>query len=92
MDRRPRSLRERAASWVPFGLGLTKPHHYGEMLRIAWENRDNLGYAWKVLSRCVCDVCALGTSKLRDWTMPDMHLCLVRLNLLRTSPSARRGS
>jgi molybdopterin-dependent oxidoreductase alpha subunit len=53
------------------------------MLKIAWENRDNLPYAWKVLSRGVCDGCALGTSGLKDWTVEGPHLCLVRLNLLR---------
>src|SRR5262245_66418692 len=31
------------------------------------ENRDNLRYAWRVLSRGVCDGCALGTTGLRDW-------------------------
>ena len=69
--------------WKPFGLGHRKPHHFREMLRIAWENRDNLGYAWKVLTRGVCDGCALGTTGLKDWTIPGTHLCLVRLNLLR---------
>jgi molybdopterin-dependent oxidoreductase alpha subunit len=83
MPRRPRSLLQRKWSWVPFGLGQEKPRHYREMLRIAWQNRDALGYAWKVLTRGVCDGCALGTSGLSDWTMPDKHLCLVRLNLLR---------
>jgi len=83
MSRRPRSLRELAWSGAPFGLGHVKPRHFREMLRIAWENRDNLGYAWKVLSRGVCDGCALGTTGLRDWTMDETHLCLVRLNLLR---------
>lgn len=71
------------ASWRPFGIGFTKPHHYLEMLRIAWANRDNLPYAWRILSRGVCDGCALGTTGMRDFTMPDVHLCLVRLNLLR---------
>jgi hypothetical protein len=68
---------------VPFGLGQTKRTHFREMLRIAWENRDNLGYAWRVLTRGVCDGCALGTSGLKDWTIDSSHLCLVRLNLLR---------
>ena len=68
---------------TPFGLGLTKPKHYREMLRIAWENRDNARYAWRVLNEGVCDGCALGTTGLRDWTLEDMHLCAVRLNLLR---------
>ena len=69
--------------WKPFGIGHRKPHHFREMLRIIWENRDNLGYAWKVLTRGVCDGCALGTTGLKDWTIDGTHLCLVRLNLLR---------
>ena len=83
MSRRPRALGELAHSWIPFGLGQTKPRHYRDMARIAWENRDNLGYAWKVLSRGVCDGCALGTKGLYDWTMDGVHLCMVRLELLR---------
>lgn len=66
-----------------FGLGQQKPHHYREMLRIAWENRDQLPFAWRILSRGVCDGCALGTSGLSDWTIPGTHLCMVRLELLR---------
>ncbi len=27
---------------MPFGLGSTKPHHYLEMARVLWENRDNM--------------------------------------------------
>jgi hypothetical protein len=59
------------------------------MLKVAWKNRDNLGYAWKVLSRGVCDGCALGTSGLRDWTLEGVHLCMVRLELMRlnTAPA-----
>ncbi|MBX3732102.1 MAG: molybdopterin-dependent oxidoreductase [Verrucomicrobiae bacterium] len=53
------------------------------MLRIAWRNRDNLPYAWKVLSRGVCDGCALGVAGLHDWTIDGVHLCMTRLNLLR---------
>ena len=53
------------------------------MLRVAWRNRDNLPYAWRVLTRGVCDGCALGTSGVRDWTLDGVHLCLVRLELLR---------
>ena len=83
MPRKSRSLRELAFSRAPFGLGHTKPHHFREMLRVAWENRDRLGYAWRVLTQGVCDGCALGTTGLRDWTMDETHLCLVRLNLLR---------
>ena len=68
---------------MPFGLSSEKPRHFRDMLRIAWENRDALPWAWKVLSRGVCDGCALGTSGLRDWTIPGTHLCMVRLELLR---------
>ncbi len=79
-------LRTKGAKRVslsPFGLGFQKPRHFLEMLRIAWENRDNLGHAYRVLSQGVCDGCALGTTGLRDWTIDGTHLCLVRLNLLR---------
>ena len=81
--RRPRGFAERIASWAPFGLGQRKPHHYLSMARIAWQNRRHLPYAWKILSRGVCDGCALGTAGLRDWTIPGAHLCMVRLELLR---------
>ena len=83
MPKTARSLRKLAWSPLPFGMGYTKPHHFREMLRIAWQNRDNLRYAWRVLRRGVCDGCALGTTGMRDWTMDETHLCLVRLNLLR---------
>lgn len=53
------------------------------MLRVAWKNRDDLPYAWKVLSRGVCDGCALGVAGFHDWTIPGVHLCMTRLNLLR---------
>jgi molybdopterin-dependent oxidoreductase alpha subunit len=65
------------------GLDQTKPRHFREMLRAAWENRDNLGYAWRVLSQGVCDGCALGVAGFHDWTIEGVHLCLTRLSLLR---------
>ncbi|MEP6767628.1 MAG: FdhF/YdeP family oxidoreductase [Acidobacteriota bacterium] len=68
---------------LPFGLSETKPRHFREMARIAWENRDELPFAWRILTRGVCDGCALGTSGLKDWTIPGPHLCMVRLELLR---------
>jgi molybdopterin-dependent oxidoreductase alpha subunit len=68
---------------VPFGLAHTKPRHFRDMGRVVWQNRDNLGYAWQVLSRGVCDGCALGVAGLRDWTIEGTHLCMTRLNLLR---------
>src|SRR5215469_13952583 len=70
-------------SVVPFGLGQVKPKHFRDMLRVAWKNRDNLPYAWKVLSRGVCDGCALGVAGFHDWTIDSVHLCMTRLNLLR---------
>jgi molybdopterin-dependent oxidoreductase alpha subunit len=86
----------RHAGLVPFGLGKQKPHHFVEMVKVAWRNRRHLAYAWKVLTRGVCDGCALGTTGLRDWTMEGVHLCAVRLNLLRLNtmgkfPAARLG-
>src|SRR5207249_8186617 len=74
---------------VPTGLGEQKPHHFREMARVAWENRDELGFAWRILRDGVCDGCALGTSGLRDWTIEGTHLCMVRLELMRlnTAPA-----
>src|SRR5258706_12418313 len=68
---------------VPFGLGQAKPKHFRDMATVAWKNRDNLGYAWKVLSQGVCDGCALGVAGFHDWTIQGVHLCMTRLNLLR---------
>ncbi|MBI4266668.1 MAG: molybdopterin-dependent oxidoreductase [Acidobacteria bacterium] len=76
-------------SLVPTGLNQQKPRHYLDMLRVAWDNRDELPYAWRILRDGVCDGCALGTSGLRDWTVPGIHLCMVRLELMRlnTAPA-----
>lgn len=72
-----------------FGLGQQKPHHYREMARVAWQNRDQLPFALRILKNGVCDGCALGTSGLSDWTLPGVHLCMVRLELMRlnTAPA-----
>src|SRR3954471_22386627 len=72
-----------------FGLGRQKPHHYREMLKIVWENRDELPFAWRILNDGVCDGCALGTSGMSDWTVDGPHLCMVRLEVLRlnTAPA-----
>ena len=72
-----------------FGFGKQKPHHYREMVRVAWENRDELPFAWRILRDGVCDGCALGTSGLSDWTIDGTHLCMVRLELMRlnTAPA-----
>jgi molybdopterin-dependent oxidoreductase alpha subunit len=53
------------------------------VFRAVAENRDRVGYAWRILSQGVCDGCALGTTGLRDWTIDGVHLCNVRLRLLR---------
>jgi molybdopterin-dependent oxidoreductase alpha subunit len=81
----------RIAGLSPFGLGQQKPHHYLEMIKILWENKDNLPYAWRVLNHGVCDGCSLGPRGLRDDTLEGPHLCLTRLRLLRlnTMPAAR---
>lgn len=79
-------LKAKSGDWrraIPFGIGSTKPKHFRDMLKVAWENRDNLGHAWKVLSKGVCDGCALGVSGFHDWTIDGVHLCMTRLNLLR---------
>src|SRR3954469_13024507 len=73
---------------LPFGLGSQKPRHYRDMARIAWENRDQLPFAWRILRDGVCDGCALGTSGMRDWTLPGVHLCMVRLELLRLNTAS----
>jgi len=86
MSSRPPRGKRRSKDWVgpiPYGIGEVKPNHYGEMARIAWENRAHPWYAWKILRDGVCDGCALGTTGLRDWTMDGVHLCTVRLNLLK---------
>lgn len=77
------TLGDRLKAAIPFGLGQTKPTHFRDMARIIWKNRDNLGYAYKVLTKGVCDGCALGVAGLHDWTIDGVHLCMTRLNLLR---------
>jgi molybdopterin-dependent oxidoreductase alpha subunit len=77
-------------SWKPLGLGEQRPNNHHEVFRAALENRDAAGYAWRILTEGVCDGCALGTTGLRDWTLDGVHLCNVRLRLLRmnTMPAA----
>jgi molybdopterin-dependent oxidoreductase alpha subunit len=71
------------ASLKPFGIGEDKPNNYLEIWKAAAENRDQLRYAWRILREGTCDGCALGTKGLHDWTMDEVHLCNVRLRLLR---------
>ncbi len=74
--------------WVslrPNGIGLTKPNHYLDMLKVVWENRRSLPYASRILRKGVCDGCALGVAGLHDWTIDGVHLCTTRLSLLRVN-------
>ncbi len=70
-------------SFIPNGFGHVKPNHYWDMLKVAVKNRGELRYAWRILNNGVCDGCALGTTGMRDFTMAGVHLCMVRLNLMR---------
>lgn len=81
--KRPGEDRTPIASPMPFGIGHAKPHHFLEIFRTVWENRSNLRYAWRILRHGVCDGCALGPRGLRDDAMDGIHLCLVRLKMLR---------
>jgi molybdopterin-dependent oxidoreductase alpha subunit len=85
-DKREPARRTAKRNWVslvPFGLNEEHPRAYRQILESAWENRDQLGYAWRILNDGCCDGCSLGTSGLHDWTMKGIHLCALRLKLLR---------
>ena len=71
------------ASWKPFGIGELYPNNYWEVFRAIWLSRNKLPYAWNILDKGVCDGCALGTTGMKDWTLDGIHLCNVRLRLLR---------
>lgn len=87
----PRSVRPVSNHWMPelwaspkpFGVGEQHSKNFWEVFRAAWENRDQLQYAYRILNNGVCDGCSLGTSGMTDWTMTSIHLCNVRLRLLR---------
>jgi molybdopterin-dependent oxidoreductase alpha subunit len=68
---------------IPFGLGKVKPQHFRDTMKIAWDNKDNIGYAARILTQGVCDGCALGVSGLYDQTLKGPHLCTTRMNVLR---------
>ena len=70
---------------APNGIGQQKPNHYGEMAKVAWANRAHPKYAWDVLTKGVCDGCALGVAGLHDWTIDGVHLCTTRLRLLEVN-------
>ena len=81
-------LTVRPELWVGFspnGIGQQKPNHFKEMLEVAWDNRAHPKYAWDILTKGVCDGCALGVAGLHDWTQDGVHLCTTRLRLLEVN-------
>lgn len=76
-------------SLVPNGIGQVKPNHYFEIIKAIWRNKTELPFAWRILTQGVCDGCALGTSGIHDNTIEGVHLCMIRLDLMRlnTMPS-----
>ncbi|MEK6284224.1 MAG: FdhF/YdeP family oxidoreductase [Acidobacteriota bacterium] len=70
-------------SLMPNGIGQVKPNHYAEILKTVWRNRDELPFALRILTKGVCDGCALGTTGIHDFTMDGVHLCMIRLDLMR---------
>ncbi len=79
------------AGVMPFGLGKTKPRHLRDTAKAAWHNRDRLAYAYRILSKGVCDGCALGVAGLQDQTLKGPHLCTTRLNVLRLNTMPEMG-
>jgi molybdopterin-dependent oxidoreductase alpha subunit len=90
-DKVQRSIRPVPSGWTPalwaspkpFGLGEQHPNNFWEVFRAIGENQDNLSYAYRILDQGVCDGCSLGTSGMSDWTITGIHLCNIRLRLLR---------
>ncbi len=75
-------------SWVslsPNGIGHTKPNHLAEMAKVAVSVRRSPKKAWQILSKGVCDGCALGVAGFHDWTLDGIHLCTTRLKLLEVN-------
>ncbi len=80
-----RLRRDLWVGWKPNGVGEQKPNHYSDIGKVAWENRHNLPWAWRILSKGVCDGCALGVAGFHDWTISGVHLCTTRLELLKVN-------
>ncbi|MDQ0256853.1 molybdopterin-dependent oxidoreductase alpha subunit [Evansella vedderi] len=74
---------EHWVSPIPFGLGKLKPKHIRDSFKTIWENKDNLNYAKNIITKGVCDGCALGVSGLYDQTLTGPHVCTTRFNVLR---------
>src|SRR5579871_1868075 len=64
----------RWVSLIPYGVTEQHPNAYKDIASTIWENRDNLGYAWRILNNGCCDGCSLGTRGMR--------LHLLRLNTM----------
>lgn len=79
----PAMDRKNWVGWVPYGLNEQHPNNYLDILSAIRENSDNLGYAHRILRDGCCDGCALGTTGMHDWTIDGIHLCAIRLELLR---------
>src|SRR6266850_1990512 len=76
--------RFRSRDLLPLGPGRhPRPRPFVEMAQVLWENRDRLGYAWRILNHGVCDGCSLGPRGLRHDVIDGVHLCMTRLKLLR---------
>ena len=76
--------RFRVRDLLPLGPGRhPRPRPFVEMAQVLWQNRDNLPYAWRILTHGVCDGCSLGPRGLRDDVIDGIHLCMTRLKLLR---------
>ena len=80
------------AGLSPNGITQQKPRHYRDMARIAVDNAHHPKYAWDVLTKGVCDGCALGVAGLHDWTIDGVHLCTTRLELLELNTYVRFGA
>jgi molybdopterin-dependent oxidoreductase alpha subunit len=60
----------------------SKPHSCGEILALLWENKHELPYAWSILTRGVCDGCALGSHGMSNIVLGGLHLCASRFRSL----------
>jgi hypothetical protein len=65
---------KRSRKWVslvPYGLHEQHPNAFKDIAETIWENRDQLGFAWRILNNGCCDGCSLGTTGMHDQPAPD---------------------
>jgi hypothetical protein len=76
-EKAPRRVSNRRVSLVPYGLNEQHPNHYKDILKVVWDNRDHLGYAWRILRDGCCDGCSLGTAACTTgpWTASICAIC-----------------